>query len=75
MSDAQKLEFKSEFDYTAYIENKCLEISGFDYGCMDFVSIKLDESDTLRLFKFLKDALGDISSNVVILTLKDVSDG
>jgi hypothetical protein len=61
MNEVRKLEFKSEFDFTAYIEDECcLKISGFDYGCMNWVSIKLDKSDTLELFKFLKDALGDI---------------
>ena len=62
MNEIKKLNFKSELDCTAYIEDKCLSISGFDWGCMESFSIRLDKSDTLKLLEFLKDALGECPS-------------
>lgn len=62
MNEIKKLNFESELDFAAYIEDKCLAISGFDWGCMESFSIRLDKSDTLRLLEFLKDALGECPS-------------
>ena len=49
MNEIKKLDFNSELDCTAYIEDKCLSISGFDWGTMESFSIRLDKSDTLKL--------------------------
>ncbi len=62
MNEIKKLNFKSEPDFSAYVEDKCLDISGFDWGCMESFSIRLDKSDTLRLLEFLKDSLGECHS-------------
>lgn len=62
MNELKKLDFKSEPDFAAYIEDKCLSITGFDWGPMESFSIQLDKSDTLKLLEFLKDALGECSS-------------
>lgn len=32
MNEIKKLNFKSEPDFSAYVEDKCLDISGFDWG-------------------------------------------
>lgn len=62
MNELKKLDFKSEPDFAAYIEDKCLSITGFDWGPMESFSIQLDKSDTLKLLEFLKDALGECPS-------------
>ena len=62
MSELKKLGFKSEPDFAAYIEDKCLSITGFDWSLMESFSIQLDKSDTLKLLKFLKDALRECPS-------------
>lgn len=62
MNEFKKLDFKSEPDFAAYIEDKCLNITGFDWDPMESFSIQLDKSDTLKLLEFLKDALGECPS-------------